>query len=99
MKRDEFLDQVKEIVCVSRQDQHGNPESTFARIALMWTTYVYVKFGVEVQIREVDVAMMMNLFKVARACGNTENMENYLDMAGYVANAAEIVSGCCVESE
>ena len=94
MKRDEFLDQVKNIVCVSRQDQHGNPERTFERIAAFWNVYLTQRGIMPTRgLDSVDVAMMMNLFKVARACGNPANLENYLDMAGYVANAAEIVSG------
>ena len=92
MKRSEFLDQVKEIVCCSRQDQHGNPENTFERIGELWTGYMRARWGAVAIVAPTDVANMMVLFKVARAIGNPGNLENYLDMAGYAANAAEIVS-------
>ena len=92
MKRDEFLDSVKQIICVDRKDQHGNPEDTFGRIAVLWTAYMQVRYGVPVQIGKRDVALMMNLFKVGRSCGNSVNLDNYMDMAGYAALAAELVS-------
>jgi len=92
MTRADFCDEVKEIICKGRQDQHGDPEDTFARIATLWNAYLSERFGHSIEINRVDVAMMMCCFKIARSMGNQDNLENYLDLAGYAGNAAEIVS-------
>jgi len=82
--RGEVLDAAKELVCKSRQDQHGNPENTFADIAGLWSSYLGQP------IKPDQVAWMMVLFKAARAKHNPENMDNPIDAAGYSALAGEL---------
>lgn len=91
MKREEFLERVKSIVCTDRNRQYGEPEDNFTVIANLWCDYLRGA-GVKIDFLEpYDVAMMMVLFKVARASttqnGPTE--DTFLDIAGYAACGVE----------
>lgn len=85
MKRDEILRVVEGIICNDRQDVHGNPENTFALIATYWQTYL------NTSITDVDVSVMMTLFKIARLQVNPEHRDNVLDGIGYLAIAGELI--------
>lgn len=87
MNRRQILEQAIQCVCHDRQDQHGNPENTFAVIASLWNAYIEAKEGM---LEEKDVAQMMVLFKIARSvCGSVKD-DDYIDAAGYSALAAEL---------
>lgn len=86
MTREELLDEAKRIVMGARQENYGSPESNFKTIADMWTAYL------KVAIRPEDVAAMMVLMKVARLANKSDHMDSWVDIAGYAANGAEIVS-------
>lgn len=71
--------------------QYGEPEDNFTVIANLWCDYLQGA-GVKIDFLEpYDVAMMMVLFKVARASttqnGPTE--DTFLDIAGYAACGVE----------
>lgn len=86
MNRAECLDEAKRLITQDRQNTHGQPENGLRRIASLWSVYL----GTEVT--EVDVAMMMVLLKVARQSMNEVHLDNYVDVAGYAALAAELIS-------
>ena len=71
----------------ARGDTYGKPEDNFATIARLWTDYL------DTPINAHDVAMMMVLFKVARAKSNPGHADNLVDIAGYAACAAELGAG------
>lgn len=83
MTRTEILDIAKQTVSVDRNQQYGEPEDNFSRIAHYWTVYLDKK------VTAADVGRMMVLFKVARAQAGAKD-DNYIDMAGYAACAGEI---------
>lgn len=83
--RGDILDAAKGLVCKARQDQHGNPENTFAEIAKLWSGYL------DREISPTEVAWMMVLFKAARSKCNPAHADNYIDAAGYAALAGELV--------
>ena len=85
MTRKELLEKAMQAT-TERAVQHGKPENVFARIAGLWSAYL----GKE--LTATDVALMMTLFKVARAQGNPGNEDTWVDIAGYAACGAEIVS-------
>ena len=86
MIRGEILDKAKEIVTKDRNMQYGSPENNFGVIAELWNAYL----GCDYKITPIDVALMMALLKIARiATGNTKE-DNYIDLAGYAACAAEL---------
>ena len=67
-----------------RQDQYGNPEDAFFRIACLWSSYL----GREVE--GSDVANMMILLKMAREKEGKGKKDNYVDLIGYAALAARM---------
>ena len=84
--RAELLDRAKEIVTKERQSEHGAPEDNFVRIASMWQAYLGVP------VLPHDVANLMILLKVARSRSNSQNKDNWVDVAGYAACASEVAS-------
>lgn len=86
MNREELLAACTEIVTKQRQSQYGKPEDSFTGIAGYWSVYLGTK------VTAADVANMMVLLKVARARVNPLNTDHYIDMAGYAACAAEVVT-------
>ena len=73
-----------------RQKDYGPPEQNFARIAQLWNSYLLVRFNVACGMDPADVAYMMALLKLARACHVNGTMDTSVDMAGYVALAGEL---------
>lgn len=92
MNRKDTLDKAAECVLRDRQADHGKPEDTFATIADLWSVYLSARNGVDICIGAADVAMMQLLLKVARQAGNKSHEDNYVDMAGYAACAAELAA-------
>lgn len=90
MKREQVLEKAKESVCGHRVEDYGKPENNFATIARFWEAYLQsAKENGAITISAKDVAIMMALLKVARASSGN-NQDNYVDLAGYAACAAEI---------
>ena len=87
--REEFLEQVQKIVCQDRNVTHGDAEDNFRVIAQLWNVYIHNSKGEE--LNNKDVAIMMCLFKISRLMTNVNNMENWLDLAGYAACGGGIV--------
>jgi len=84
MHREECLRKAAECVCDKRQDEYGNPDANFALISDMWSAYL------NRSITPKDVAIMMALLKIARIKTGTAKGDNYIDLAGYAAIAAEL---------
>lgn len=78
-----LLDEAKQTITGERQDQYGAPEDSFSRIAAYWTTYLARP------VSSLDVAHLMALMKLARAQGQRFKRDNYVDLAGYAAIAAD----------
>ena len=87
MNRSEILDTAKEYVTKDRAATHGDAESNFGLIAAYWSAHL------NRNISPHDVAVMMTLFKLARARGNPSHVDNAIDAAGYSALAGEIGTG------
>ncbi len=91
--REKVLKEALNCVNGEREKQYGNPEDNFRRIADLWSVYLTSLFEDEkvvVDIDPIDVAKMMILFKIARSNGDKDKLDNYVDMIGYGACAAEI---------
>lgn len=91
MRRKETLEQAIKAVCTDREGQYGSPENNFKVIAEFWTDYLRnsrtLKCG---SISAKDVAVMMTLFKIARITTGKHKDDNFVDLAGYAACAAEL---------
>ena len=84
--RGDILDTAKDYVTKDRASDHGDMESNFQTISEYWSVHL----GTEVSA--TDVSVMMTLLKVARIKSNANNMDNWIDAAGYMACGGEIAS-------
>jgi hypothetical protein len=66
-----------------RQDQYGNPEDTFKKIADLWTAYLFSNDPIDLRITPPMVADMMQLLKIAREKGGKGKRDNLVDNLGY----------------
>lgn len=82
--RGAVLAEAKKLINGERQNQYGNPEDSFRLIAAFWSAYL----GCTISSRQV--AEMMVLFKVARQRTGEGKRDNYIDMCGYAAIAADM---------
>lgn len=83
-KREIVLNRANQIVNGDRNRDYGDPVTSFNKIAKLWSAYL----GLD--ISTADVAHMMILMKVSRATTGVYHEDNYVDIAGYAACAAEI---------
>ena len=79
MKREEVLEKAKKCVCGDRDEDYGKPENNFGMIAKLWSVYL-----------STDITGMMALLKIARVATGRYKADNYVDLAGYAACAAEV---------
>lgn len=86
MGRAKILDTAKDYVTRDRAADHGDMEDNFRTIATYWNTHLGIDF-----IEPQDVAVMMNLLKVARIRQNEKHLDNWVDACGYMACGGEIV--------
>ncbi len=82
--RTEILKKANECVTGSRQQDYGEVEDNFGRIAKLWSAYTGHEYT------SLDVAMMLGLVKVGRAASGRLHIDNFIDLAGYAACAGEI---------
>lgn len=84
MRRTDILTAAQVCVCGDREQDYGNPESNFSRIAEFWSTYL----GFPIDAK--DVAAMLALLKIARIASGHAKADNWVDLAGYAACGGEI---------
>lgn len=88
-----ILKEAEKCVLQDRNQTYGEPENAFSLVAEFWTSYLKATFSKRdpKMLYPEDIAMMMNLFKVSRQVKNPMCADNYIDMAGYAACAADCV--------
>lgn len=91
MDRKTTLEQAISIVCKDREAQCGSPEDNFEVISALWSDYLGYN------IEPHDVAILMALLKIARIKSGRCKADNYIDLAGYAACAAEIADKCYLD--
>jgi hypothetical protein len=72
-----MIEEAKNIVEGKRNDDYGNINDSFQRIAGLWSAYTGFT------ITKYDVAKMMMLLKISRA-KNGNHRDSYVDIVGYV---------------
>ena len=82
--RAKVLDTAKGYVTKDRAADHGDMEDNFSTIAEYWSTHLGCK------VSALDVSVMMTLLKVARIKSGPNNIDNYVDGAGYLACGGEV---------
>lgn len=92
-RREYILKKAEEIVNGEREGQYGTPENNFAIIADFWNIYLNNIHNFKDQVIDIepkDVAEMMILMKIARCTSGQYKDDNYIDICGYAAIAAEL---------
>jgi len=84
--RGAVLDTAKSYVTKDRAADHGNMEDNFTTIGDYWSVHLGIN------VSATDVAVMMNLLKVARIKSNATHPDNWIDACGYMACGGEIAS-------
>ena len=70
------------------REAHGDAHPSFSLMAAFWNAYInHTNKDILVELKPHDVAVMMCLFKIARAA-YAYDFDNYVDEAGYTALAA-----------
>ena len=82
--RESILDTAKAHVTRNRQATHGDVSANFNTVAEYWSAYL------ECDVKAVDVAAMMVLWKLARIKANPKHEDNWIDGAGYLALGGEL---------
>lgn len=90
MNRSDIINEADQAINHDRAATHGDAESSFDDIAILWNWWIEKRGGP--QLTAFDVAMMMDLFKTVRAANNPSHTDNYIDKVGYTAIAGEIIS-------
>lgn len=88
--RAQILNEARSIICSDRNRQYGEPEDNFAVIGELWSQYLRRAKDADIDLDGYDVGMLMALFKIGRLETGTPKRDNFVDLAGYVACAAEI---------
>lgn len=88
--RGKILTEAMEIINGARQDSYGRPEDAFQTIAHYWNNYLTKFEGSVMDIKPKDVALLMVLFKIARAQHKGYNKDDYIDCCGYMALAHDL---------
>jgi hypothetical protein len=81
--RQRALEDAANCVLRDRNATHGEPEDSFPAIARGWSVLV----GKE--ITATQACLMLAWLKIVRANGNPDHFDNYSDLLGYGACAAE----------
>lgn len=84
MKASAVLATAATLVDGDRRETHGDPKTSFNRIAALWSAYAGVTLTAK------DVAHMMALMKMTRTMYGQHNDDDSIDMAGYIALASEV---------
>ena len=90
MNRKECLEEAIKLTTQDREAAYGTPEACFNSVAQYWNTYIQsIKNR---QLKGYDVAVMMALLKIARIPASPTKEDNWVDLAGYAANGAEVAT-------
>lgn len=88
-KGEGILDEAIRITSGARRRDYDKATPNHERIAGAWNWYIRSRKGANDELSALDVAQMMILLKIARACF-TPTRDSYVDIAGYAKCAAQI---------
>lgn len=88
--RQNALAEIEKCVCQDRQNTYGDPEDSFASIAVHASEVLSRKL--KEPLNPLDVAMFMICVKIARAGANPQHRDNLIDLAGYAVCGAGILA-------
>jgi hypothetical protein len=77
---------------IARGRNYGDVEDNFDRIAARWRVHLKNRFGQDVPIDAISVALMMDDVKTARLENDPLHLDSWVDKAGYAACGGEIAA-------
>ena len=89
-RREWVLKKANEIVNGEREGQYGKPENNFQVIADLWNSYLEAMTGRKSELMPSDIANMIVVLKIGRCTSGQYKEDNYIDICGYAAIAAEL---------
>lgn len=81
-----------DLVGGDRQKQHGTKEECFGKMASLLNAYCTNRRNTTDPFTAVDAAHIMVLWKMARTQTGSYNPDDWIDMCGYSACAAELAA-------
>jgi aminoglycoside phosphotransferase (APT) family kinase protein len=83
--RSEILNEAINLINGDRNAHYGDPLEDFQTIGTFWTTYLTRTMEARgvLDIRPHDVAVLMDLLKIARISWTPEKRDHWADLAGY----------------
>lgn len=83
--RTDILNEALSLINGDRQAQYGDPIDDFRTTAALWQVYIERTMSArgELNLRPHDVAVMMDLVKIARISWSPEKRDHWADLAGY----------------
>jgi hypothetical protein len=83
------LEEAMRVTTGDRRRDYDSATPNHERIAAFWNTYLLARKNPNGILSALDVATMMILLKVARAC-YTPTRDTYVDIAGYAKCCSQI---------
>jgi hypothetical protein len=84
-----LLDEAAETL-KTRGRPYGGAEDNFKRIARRWSVHMRNRYGIALELDEIDVASMMIDVKQARLENDPTHRDSWVDIAGYAACGGSI---------
>jgi hypothetical protein len=84
-----ILEEAARVTSGDRRRDYDHATPNHARIANLWNSYLISRADRVAMISPLDVATMMILLKIARAC-HTPTRDSYVDIAGYAKCCSQI---------
>ena len=83
--RTDILKESINLINGERNSTYGDPLDDFATTAAMWDVYLErtIEARGTLDIKPHDIAIMMNLLKIARIAWSPEKRDHWADLGGY----------------
>ena len=92
MKASEVAAKAAALLDGDREATHGDKRVNHENIAAFWNAYLFRRPDRDAPLRGSEVAIMMNLLKMARTLAGAHNPDDFVDGVGYSAIAGELAS-------
>ena len=92
MKKHEVITKAGDLIGSDRQNEYGNPEDNFQRIAGGWNIIVKNAMRTHAELTPAHVALMMDWMKSSRLLHDIESVDSWIDKCGYSALGGELAT-------
>lgn len=89
MKRDQILNQARDLINGPRAKDYGDAMINHARIAAGWDVIAKTAIEKHGEITPAHVALMMDWVKTSRLMESIDHVDSWIDKAGYTGLGGE----------